>query len=187
MPSAKQQRPAELAGIARFAANNRRDTWHSSTVGINLQAQLRRSVRLPGSHAHFHHQRTQAEPDRPADAVELLAADKRLESAVGPMRTFTTELTPRPAAGASGSFDVACGADGSRTLRESEAFEPAFVPLAITTEPPQITDTSPVLEPVATTSAIVTLEIGSDLVVRVPGDVPVERAAASVRAMRGAA
>jgi transposase len=68
-----------------------------------------------------------------------------------------------------------------------EAFEPAFVPLAITTEPPQITDTSPVLEPVATTSAIVTLEIGSDLVVRVPGDVPVDRVAALVRAMRGTA
>ena len=62
--------------------------------------------------------------------------------------------------------------------------EPAFVPLAITTEPPHTTDASPVLEPVATTSGIVTLEIGSDLVVRVPGDVPVDRVAALVRAMR---
>lgn len=66
--------------------------------------------------------------------------------------------------------------------------EPAFVPLAITTEPPQTTDAaSPVLEPVATTSGTVTLEIGSDLVVRVPGDVAVDRVAALVRAMRGVA
>jgi transposase len=61
------------------------------------------------------------------------------------------------------------------------------VPLAITTEPPQITDASAVLEPVVATSGIMTLEIGSDLVVRVPGDVPVDRVAALVRAMRGAA
>jgi transposase len=65
-----------------------------------------------------------------------------------------------------------------------EAIEPAFVPLAIATEPPQTTDASPVPEPVAATSGIVTLEIGSDLVVRVPGDVPVDRVAALVRAMR---
>jgi transposase len=65
--------------------------------------------------------------------------------------------------------------------------EPAFVPLAITTERRQITDASAVLEPVAATSGIMTLEIGSDLVVRVPGDVPVDRIAALVRAMRGAA
>jgi len=68
----------------------------------------------------------------------------------------------------------------------SEPFEPAFVPLAMTAEPPQITDASAVLEPVAVTSGIVTLEIGSDLVVKVPGDVPVDRVAALVRAMRGA-
>jgi transposase len=69
----------------------------------------------------------------------------------------------------------------------SAPFEPAFVPLAITTEPRQTADASPVLEPVAATSGIMTLEIGSDLVVRVPGDVPVDRVAALVRAMRGAA
>lgn len=68
-----------------------------------------------------------------------------------------------------------------------EPIEPAFVPLAITTEPPQTTDASPVPEPVAATSGIVTLEIGSDLVVRVPGDVPVDRVAALVGAMRGTA
>ncbi|MEH2702964.1 MULTISPECIES: IS66-like element accessory protein TnpA [Rhizobium] len=69
----------------------------------------------------------------------------------------------------------------------SGAFEPAFVPLAITTEPPQIADATSVLEQVVATSGIVTLEIGSDLVVRVPGDVPVDRVAALVRAMRGRA
>lgn len=69
----------------------------------------------------------------------------------------------------------------------SEPFEPAFVPLAITTEPKEAADASPVLQPVAARSGIVTLEIGSDLVVRVPGDVPVSRVAALVRAMRGMA
>ena len=34
---------------------------------------------------------------------------------------------------------------------------------------------------------IETVEIGADIVLRVPGDVPVERAAALVRALRGAA
>jgi transposase len=66
-------------------------------------------------------------------------------------------------------------------------FEPAFVPLAITTEPRQTADVTSVLEQVLATSGIMTLEIGSDLVVRVPGDVPVDRVAALVRAMRGTA
>ena len=34
-------------------------------------------------------------------------------------------------------------------------------------------------------SAVLTLEIGPDVVMQVPGDVPVERVAALVRAMRG--
>lgn len=67
----------------------------------------------------------------------------------------------------------------------SGRFEPAFVPLAITTEPKEAA--SPVSEPVAATSGIVTVEIGVDLVVRVPCDVPVDRVAALVRAMRGTA
>jgi transposase len=69
----------------------------------------------------------------------------------------------------------------------SASFEPAFVPLAITGQPPQTTDASPVLAQVAATSQIVTVEIGADLVVRVPGDVPVDRVAALVHAMRGTA
>ncbi|AFL49671.1 IS66-like element accessory protein TnpA [Sinorhizobium fredii] len=64
------------------------------------------------------------------------------------------------------------------------SLEPAFVPLAITTE---AADVSPVPEPVAAASRIVTVEIGADLVMRVPGDVPVDRVAALVRAMRGTA
>jgi transposase len=65
--------------------------------------------------------------------------------------------------------------------------EPAFVPLAIATEPEEVCDASPIPAPVAAASQIVTVEIGADLVVRVPGDVPVDQVAASVRAMRGTA
>lgn len=65
--------------------------------------------------------------------------------------------------------------------------EPAFVPLAITTEPKTATDVLPIPEPVAATSGVVTVEIGAGLVMRVPGDVPVDRVAALVRAMRGTA
>lgn len=67
----------------------------------------------------------------------------------------------------------------------SEPFEPAFVPLAITTEPRRPADALPIADAIEASSGIVTLEIGSDLVVRVPGDVPVDRVAALVRAMRG--
>lgn len=74
---------------------------------------------------------------------------------------------------------VAC--DDSRLL------EPAFVPLAINLEPQEAGDALPIQEPVAAPSGIVTLEIGSDLVMRVPCDVPVDRIAALVRAMRGTA
>ncbi|TCU02610.1 IS66-like element accessory protein TnpA [Rhizobium sullae] len=70
---------------------------------------------------------------------------------------------------------------------DSGAFVPAFVPLAITTEPKEAADASPIPEPVEITSGIMTVEIGADLLVRVPGDVPVDRVAALVRAMRGTA
>ncbi|MGT2441223.1 IS66-like element accessory protein TnpA [Ensifer adhaerens] len=65
--------------------------------------------------------------------------------------------------------------------------EPAFVPLTITTEPKTATEALSIPDPVAAASQIVTVEIGADLVVRVPGDVPVDRVAALVRAMRGTA
>ncbi|EPE97115.1 hypothetical protein RGCCGE502_17195 [Rhizobium grahamii CCGE 502] len=59
--------------------------------------------------------------------------------------------------------------------------------MAITTEPKTATDALPIADPVAAASQIVTVEIGADLVVRVPGGVPVDRVAALVRAMRGTA
>ncbi|KQW72508.1 hypothetical protein ASD03_30965 [Ensifer sp. Root127] len=70
---------------------------------------------------------------------------------------------------------------------EDGSIEPAFVLLAIATESKEVADASPVPEPVEITSGIMTVEIGADLVVRVPGDVPVDRVAALVRAMRGTA
>ncbi len=62
-------------------------------------------------------------------------------------------------------------------LSESGDAEPSFVPLAITAEPSDA----------VSVSAVLTLEIGPDVVMQVPGDVPVERVAALVRAMRGTA
>ncbi|WP_375714169.1 transposase [Rhizobium sullae] len=47
---------------------------------------------------------------------------------------------------------------------DSGAFVPAFVPLAITTEPKEAA--SPIPEPVEITSGIMTVEIGADLLVR---------------------
>lgn len=58
---------------------------------------------------------------------------------------------------------------------------PAFVPVSVEPEefaPPAKADR---------TCGVITIEIGSDLVLRVPGDVPVERAAAVARALRGSA
>ena len=68
---------------------------------------------------------------------------------------------------------------------ESSDAEPAFVPLAIAAEP---SGTVNVLAPPKLAEAIwpvLTLEIGPDVVMRVPGDVPVERVAALVQAVRG--
>lgn len=61
---------------------------------------------------------------------------------------------------------------------EDGSIEPAFVPLAIAMESKAAADASPVPERVEITSGIMTVEIGSDLVVRVPGDVPVDRVVA---------
>ncbi len=68
-------------------------------------------------------------------------------------------------------------------LSESGDAEPAFVPLAIAAEPSEAVNVlaPPLSEAV---SSVLTLEIGPDVVLRVPGDVPVERVAALVRAMR---
>ena len=58
---------------------------------------------------------------------------------------------------------------------------PAFVPVSV--EPEDLgspTDAD-------RTCGVITIEIGNDLVLRVPGDVPAERAAAVARALRGSA
>jgi transposase len=70
-------------------------------------------------------------------------------------------------------------------LAESGDAEPAFVPLAIAAEPSEAMN---VLAPPKLPEAswpVLTLEIGPDVVMRVPGDVPVERVAALVQAVRG--
>jgi len=57
---------------------------------------------------------------------------------------------------------------------------PAFVPVSVEPEnvgPPADADRT----------GVITIEIGNDLVLRVPGDVPAERAAAVARALRGSA
>lgn len=60
-----------------------------------------------------------------------------------------------------------------------EGLEAAFVPLAVE---PEVAATGG--DAVVGT---ITIEVGGDIVLRVPGDVPAERAAALVRALRGAA
>ena len=57
----------------------------------------------------------------------------------------------------------------------------AFVPVWVETEDP-----GPLVD-AGRTYGVITIEIGSDLVLRVPGDVPAERAAAPSRALRGSA
>jgi transposase len=74
------------------------------------------------------------------------------------------------------------GLNGSSGL---EAAEPAFVPLSIL---PETMD-----RPVSSRAevgqdgiGVMTIEVGPDLLLRIPGDVAVDRAAALVRALRGA-
>lgn len=62
--------------------------------------------------------------------------------------------------------------------------EPAFVPLAIAVEPSETVNVMAPPQPSAVLP-VLTLEIGADVVMRVPGDVPVERVAALVQAVRG--
>ena len=62
--------------------------------------------------------------------------------------------------------------------------EPVFVPLAIAAEP---TRSAKLPERAEILSGVMSVEIGDDVVLRVPSDVPVERAAALIRALCGAA
>jgi transposase len=75
--------------------------------------------------------------------------------------------------------------DALTTCPSPAVTEPAFVPLSILPDP--------VDRPVPSTavgtpggSGVMTIEVGPDLHVRIPGDVTVDRAAALVRALRGA-
>ena len=75
--------------------------------------------------------------------------------------------------------------DALTTPPGSAVTEPAFVSLSIL---PESVD-----QPVPSTavaaqggSGVMTIELGPDLRVRIPGDVALERAAALVRALRGA-
>ena len=63
--------------------------------------------------------------------------------------------------------------------------EPAFVALEVALESQAVVDVPPAPYMKDITAGTVAVEIGADLVLRVPGDVPVERVAALVRAMRG--
>ncbi|RVL68783.1 transposase, partial [Sinorhizobium meliloti] len=72
-------------------------------------------------------------------------------------------------------------------LSESGDAEPAFVPLAIAAEPSEAVNVLAPLKLREAVSSVLTLTIGPDVVMRVPGDVPVERVVALVRAMRGTA
>lgn len=67
----------------------------------------------------------------------------------------------------------------------SAVTEPAFVPLSILPDPtgPQ---GSAVVDVSQNGDGVMTIEVGPDLLLRIPGDVAVERAAALVRALRGA-
>jgi transposase len=62
--------------------------------------------------------------------------------------------------------------------------EPVFVPLAIAAEP---TRSAKLPERAAIVAGVMSVEIGGDVVLRVPSEVPVERAAALIRALCGAA
>ena len=68
----------------------------------------------------------------------------------------------------------------------SAVAEPAFVPLSILPEP-MGQQVSAAVETRQSGSGVMTIEVGPDLLLRMPGDVAVDRAAALVRALRGTA
>lgn len=65
--------------------------------------------------------------------------------------------------------------------------EPMFVPLAVACEAEPLSDCGALVETSSDAAGMMTVEFGPDLRLRIPGDVAVERAAALVRALRGAA
>ncbi|NDW02763.1 transposase [Yangia sp. PrR002] len=68
-----------------------------------------------------------------------------------------------------------------------EPLEPAFVPLAVASEPQLASDLSAQPDASRGSTGTMTVEIGADVVLRVPDDVEVARVAALVFALRGVA
>jgi transposase len=62
-----------------------------------------------------------------------------------------------------------------------------FVPLAVACEAEPAPDCGASVETSSDVAGMMTVELGADVVVRIAGDVPIDRAAALVRALRGAA
>lgn len=76
--------------------------------------------------------------------------------------------------------------DGLTTSPSSAVAEPAFVPLSIL--PDTVDQPLPSIAVAAQGgSGVMTVEVGPDLRLRIPGDVAVERAAGLILALRGAA
>ena len=65
--------------------------------------------------------------------------------------------------------------------------EPMFVPLAVVCEAEPTPVCGASVDASSDAAGMMTVELGADVVVRIAGNVPVDRAAALVRALRGAA
>ena len=76
--------------------------------------------------------------------------------------------------------------DGLHSLPKAEPVQPAFVPLSILPEPMDQSGGSSSTETATGDAGVMTIEVGPDVVLRIPGDVAVERAAALILALRGA-
>lgn len=76
--------------------------------------------------------------------------------------------------------------DALTTSPSPAVAEPAFVPLSIVPDPVDQAVPSSIAVAAQEGSGMITIEVGPDLLLRIPGDVAVERAAALVRALRGA-
>lgn len=71
-------------------------------------------------------------------------------------------------------------------LNGSSRSEAAFVQLSILPEPMDQLVASSTAEAATGVTGVMTIEVGPELLLRIPGDVAVERAAALVQALRGA-
>ena len=75
--------------------------------------------------------------------------------------------------------------DGLHSLPKAEPVQPAFVPLSILPEPMDQLGASSSTETATGGAGVMTIEVGPDLLLRIPGDVAVARAAALILALRG--